>query len=149
MINRINSSRSVLLIICVLIGSCSVDRSLRSSAMQQTVSRESKRLNTNISGICSYYGKKFNGRKTENGEIYNMYKLTAAHKTLPFGTLLKITNLQNRKTVIVRINDRGPFVKGRNLDLSYAAAKKLNMLKTGTTKFTGQIIYLPDQNNLK
>ncbi len=83
-------------------------------------------------GIASWYGGKFHGRRTANGEIYNMYDLTAAHRWLPFGTLVKVTNLRNHRSVIVRINDRGPFVKNRIIDLSYAAAKALDMIKTGT-----------------
>ena len=74
-------------------------------------------------GIASWYGKKFHGRKTSSGETYNMYAMTAAHKTLPLGTHLKVVNLNNDEEVVVRINDRGPFVRGRIIDLSYAAAK--------------------------
>jgi rare lipoprotein A len=83
-------------------------------------------------GIASWYGKKFHGRKTSNGETYNMYAMTAAHKTLPLGTHLSVINLNNNKSVTVRINDRGPFVRGRIVDLSYSAAKKLEMISTGT-----------------
>ena len=83
-------------------------------------------------GIASWYGKKFHGRKTSSGEIYNMYAVTAAHKTLPLGTHLSVTNLNNNQKVIVRVNDRGPFVRGRIIDLSYAAAKKLEMISAGT-----------------
>lgn len=85
-------------------------------------------------GIASWYGPGFHGSKTASGEIYNMFKLTAAHKTLPLGTYVKVINLENGKSVIVKINDRGPFVKGRIIDLSYAAAKRLGMLKKGTAK---------------
>jgi rare lipoprotein A len=85
-------------------------------------------------GIASYYGGKFIGRLTANGEIYDANKLTAAHKTLPFGTMVKVTNLKNNKSVIVRINDRGPFVSGRIIDLSEAAAKKIEMLQVGIQK---------------
>ncbi|WP_457679850.1 septal ring lytic transglycosylase RlpA family protein [Thermovibrio sp.] len=85
-------------------------------------------------GIASWYGPGFHGSRTASGEIYNMYKLTAAHKTLPLGTYVKVINLENGKSVIVKINDRGPFVKGRIIDLSYAAAKRLGMLKKGTAK---------------
>ncbi|MBP5451861.1 MAG: septal ring lytic transglycosylase RlpA family protein, partial [Treponema sp.] len=84
--------------------------------------------------VASYDADKFHGRKTSNGEIFNMYALTAAHKTLPFNTKVKVTNLTNGKSVIVRINDRGPFVKGREIDLSKAAASKLDMIKSGTAK---------------
>nr|WP_163329154.1 septal ring lytic transglycosylase RlpA family protein [Desulfurobacterium thermolithotrophum] len=85
-------------------------------------------------GIASWYGPGFHGRRTASGEIYNMYKLTAAHKTLPLGTYVKVINLENGRSVIVKINDRGPFVRGRIIDLSYAAAKKIKMLKKGTAK---------------
>lgn len=84
-----------------------------------------------IIGEASYYADEFNGRKTANGEIFDMYKLTAAHKTLPFNTLLEVTNQQNGKSVIVRVNDRGPYKRGRILDLSYAAAKSIDMISTG------------------
>ncbi|MBL4762771.1 MAG: septal ring lytic transglycosylase RlpA family protein, partial [Gammaproteobacteria bacterium] len=83
-------------------------------------------------GIASWYGKKFHGRKTSNGEKYNMYGMSAAHKTLPLPTYVKVTNLDNRRSVILRVNDRGPFVKDRLIDLSYTAAKKLGIIKSGT-----------------
>lgn len=82
-------------------------------------------------GIASFYGDKYHGRPTASGEIFDMYKLTAAHPTLPFGTLVKITNLRNNLSVTVRINDRGPFVGDRVIDLSLAAAKKLDMIESG------------------
>ncbi|WP_456437621.1 septal ring lytic transglycosylase RlpA family protein [Desulfurobacterium sp.] len=85
-------------------------------------------------GIASWYGPNFHGRKTASGEIYNMYKMTAAHKTLPLGTYVKVINLENGKTAIVKINDRGPFVPGRIIDLSFAAAEKLGILGKGTAK---------------
>lgn len=83
------------------------------------------------SGRASYYADKFNGRKTANGETFRQRKKTAAHKTLPFGTKVRVKNLSNGRTVKVRINDRGPFVKGRHIDLSKSAARKLGMLKAG------------------
>lgn len=82
-------------------------------------------------GKASYYADKFNGRKTANGEIFQNSKLTAAHKTLPFGTRVKVTNLNNGKSVKVRINDRGPFVSGRMIDLSKSAASKIDMVNAG------------------
>jgi len=82
-------------------------------------------------GMASWYGEEFHGKLTSNKEIYNMYAMTAAHKTLPFGTYVKVTNLTNGKSAVVRINDRGPFVKGRIIDLSFAAANKLEMSETG------------------
>lgn len=89
---------------------------------------------------ASYYAEKFHGRKTASGETFNMNALTCAHKTLPFGTMLRVTNLQNNATVDVRVNDRGPFVKGREIDLSKAAAQKLGMIKTGTARVKIEII---------
>lgn len=83
-------------------------------------------------GIASWYGKKFHGHLTSNGEIYNMYGMSAAHKNLPLPTYLKVTNLANNKSVIVRANDRGPFHENRIIDLSYSAAYKLDMLNSGT-----------------
>ncbi len=82
-------------------------------------------------GKASWYGKKFHGRKTANGEIYNMYAMTAAHKTLPLGTYVRVENLNNNKKIEVRINDRGPFVRGRIIDLSYMGAKKLGIVGPG------------------
>lgn len=83
-------------------------------------------------GVASWYGKKFHGHLTSNGEIYDMYGMSAAHKNLPLPTYLKVTNLANNKSVIVRVNDRGPFHQNRIIDLSYSAAYKIDMLKTGT-----------------
>jgi rare lipoprotein A len=85
-------------------------------------------------GIASWYGGRFHGRKTANGEVYDMYEKTAAHKTLPFGTHVKVVNLSNGKEVLVRINDRGPFVKERIIDLSFAAAQDIGMIDPGTTR---------------
>lgn len=85
-------------------------------------------------GLASFYGKRFQGRKTASGERYDMHGLTAAHKSLAFGTRVHVTHLNNGRSVTVRINDRGPFVKGRIIDLSYAAAKRLGMLAQGVVK---------------
>jgi rare lipoprotein A len=85
-------------------------------------------------GVASWYGPKYHGRTTANGETYNMYDLTAAHQTLPFGCVVHVRNLDNDKTVVVRINDRGPFKKNRIIDLSYRAAKELDMIQAGTAR---------------
>lgn len=85
-------------------------------------------------GVASWYGRKFHGRKTSNGETYDMFAMTAAHKTLPFNTRVKVHNLSNNRVIYVRINDRGPFVKGRIIDLSYTAAKKIGMVGPGTAR---------------
>jgi rare lipoprotein A len=91
-------------------------------------------------GYASWYGGKFHGRYTASGEIYDMNKLTAAHKTLPFGTMVKVINTENGKSIIVKINDRGPFVEGRIIDLSRAAAEKIGILKTGIAKVIVEIV---------
>lgn len=96
-------------------------------------------------GLSSWYGKKFHGRKTSNGEIYDMYGMTAAHKTLPIPTFLRVSNLDNGRVVVVRVNDRGPFHKDRILDLSYTAAKKLGFHKKGTAPVRIEVID-PNQN---
>ena len=83
-------------------------------------------------GIASWYGIKFHGRKTSSGEVYNMHDMTAAHKTLPIPVYVHVRNLDNGRTAVVRVNDRGPFISGRIIDLSYAAAKKLGVKGPGT-----------------
>ncbi len=94
-------------------------------------------------GIASWYGRDFHGKPTASGKTYNMYALTAAHRTLPLGTLVKVTNLSNHKHVIVEINDRGPFVGSRIIDMSYGAARRLGMVKTGVAKVRVEVIRLP------
>ncbi len=93
-------------------------------------------------GRASWYGEKFHGYETSNGEPYDMYGMSGAHKTLPLPSYAKITNLENNKQVVIRINDRGPFHSDRILDLSYAAAYKLDMLGTGTTRIKLEVIYM-------
>ncbi len=94
-------------------------------------------------GVASYYGEEFHGRPTTSGEPYNMNDLTAAHPTLPIGTLVKVTNLANNKSVIVRVNDRGPFKKNRIIDVSYEAAKQLGFLNDGTALVKIEVIKFP------
>src|SRR5690606_40134750 len=83
-------------------------------------------------GKASWYGNKFHGRRTSNGEIYDMYAMTAAHKTLPIPSYVRVTNVANGKTVVVRVNDRGPFHSDRIIDLSYAAAQRIGIVNAGT-----------------
>jgi rare lipoprotein A len=83
-------------------------------------------------GLASWYGEPFHGRKTSSGERYNMYAMTGAHKTLPLGTYVRVHNLNNNRTVVIKINDRGPFVRGRIIDLSLKAAKEIDMYSAGT-----------------
>lgn len=94
-------------------------------------------------GIASWYGLKFHGELTSNGETYNIYALSAAHKTLPLPTYLRVTNLENNKSIVVRVNDRGPFHPDRVVDLSYAAAKKLGYQKQGTARVRLEAINIP------
>ncbi len=93
-----------------------------------------------IRGYASWYGPKFHGRRTASGRRFNMYEPVAAHRTLPFGTLLLVKNLKNGRSVRVKVIDRGPFVRGRHLDLSYSAAKKLGMLADGVVPFVAKVI---------
>jgi len=93
-----------------------------------------------LEGKASYYYGKWIGRKTANGEIYRRHDITAAHKTLPFNTRVRVTNLRNSRSVIVRINNRGPFVKGRILDLSLAAAQQIGMTKAGVVPVKAEIL---------
>ncbi|MFC5271077.1 septal ring lytic transglycosylase RlpA family protein [Adhaeribacter terreus] len=94
-------------------------------------------------GTASWYGTKYHGRKSSNGEIYNKNKLTAAHPSLPFGTEVKVTNLANNKSVIVRITDRGPFKGRRLIDLSEAAAREIDMIRSGLAKVEMEILTKP------
>lgn len=93
-------------------------------------------------GGASYYAKKFNGRRTASGEKHQPQELTAAHRSLPFGTQVLVTNLRNNKQVIVRINDRGPFTKGRIIDLSQSAAGKIDMIRSGVVKVKVEQLHL-------
>ncbi len=119
----------------------------------KTVNEEDTAVNTSIVNYtdkgtmtASWYGPKFHGRLTANGEIYDQMAFTAAHKKLKFGTLLKLTNTENDKSVIVRINDRGPYVRGRQLDLSKGAAIALGMIKPGVMKLKVEEISLKGVN---
>jgi rare lipoprotein A len=91
-------------------------------------------------GIASYYGPKFHGRLTANGEVFDMNGISAAHKVLPFGTMVTVTNLHKGMSIVVRINDRGPFVGDRIIDLSQGAAAKIGMIKTGTARVRLEIV---------
>jgi rare lipoprotein A len=91
------------------------------------------------SGIASYYGNEFNGRRTASGERFDPGKLTAAHRSLRFGTQVRVTNISNNKAVVVRINDRGPWTKGRIIDLSQAAARQIGLHRSGTARVKLQL----------
>lgn len=106
--------------------------------------KDFKALESNIE-IASYYSDDFNGKKTANGEIYNMYDYTAAHITYPFNTIIRVTNLSNSKKVILRINDRKPDTNGRTIDLSLKAAHKLRMIANGITKVKVEVLEWGDK----
>ena len=91
-------------------------------------------------GLASYYADKYQGHKTASGERFDTARLTAAHRTLPFGTRVRVTNLDNGRSVVVRVNDRGPFVSGRVIDLSPAAAKQLDMLRAGVARVKLEVL---------
>lgn len=98
-------------------------------------------------GIASWYGKKFHGRPTSSGKIFDMHKISAAHKTLPLGTTLKVTRLDNAKSIVLRVNDRGPFVSGRIIDLSFKAAQMLDMVDSGTALVRIEAVRVVQEDN--
>ena len=133
------------------IGFGDTSASENNGAAKITVSRDAEPSMTTVSfnqmGVmtASWYGPRFHGKTTANGEQYNQLALTAAHKFLPFGTILQVTNLRNGKNVFVRINDRGPYVEGRDLDLSKATALALGMMNRGVIKVkVEEVILNPD-----
>jgi rare lipoprotein A len=93
-----------------------------------------------LEGVASYYANEFHGKLTSNGETFDMDGLTAAHRTFPFGTKVRVTNLENNKSVIVRVNDRGPFKEGRIIDLSRGAAKEIDLIRTGTVRVKLEVL---------
>ena len=106
------------------------------------------RVGEKFQGRASWYGPNFHGKKTSNGEKYNMYAMTAAHKTLPMNTIVKVTNLDNGKSIVVRINDRGPFVNNRIIDLSKKAAGKIDMIAAGTAPVRLEILGFQDKGSV-
>jgi rare lipoprotein A len=132
MIDRFHRSRLLrvvgLISLAALLMSCSSKPPIVKEPVYQAV------------GLASYYGRKFHGRRTASGERYDMHALTAAHPGLEFGSRVEVTNLKNGRKVQVRINDRGPFIKGRIIDLSYAAAKQIGMITQGVVKVSVKVI---------
>lgn len=138
---RLHSAFVSALICCVVLACHPASAASRRPATQAPYVINKKRYfpipnahGYNEKGYASWYGKKFHGRRTSNGEIYDMYKMTAAHKTLPMNTMLLVKNTENGRQTVVRINDRGPFVRGRIIDLSYKAAKTLGVVRNGTAR---------------
>ena len=125
------------------------------SSGKKSISPPSLKTKSNVEhrklmkGVSSFYAEDFHGKLTANGEVYDMYGLTAAHKTLPLNTIVRVTNLVNNKSLILRINDRGPYIKGRILDCSYGAAKKLDFIVQGTTDVKIEVIEWGDNKYMK
>lgn len=109
--------------------------------------RETKQTKHKLLGIASYYASRFHGRPTASGERYNRHELTAAHRFFPFGTLVRVLNLKNGRSIVVRINDRGPFHGGRIIDLSSAAARALGFIKAGMAKVKLEVIHFPGKGD--
>ena len=128
----------------VILAGCS---SPRFTASKTSANERSGRSANATEGYASYYADEFNGRKTSNGEIYDMHALTAAHRTLPFNTKVRVNNLENGKSIVVRINDRGPFKDDRIIDLSLGAAKAIGLIGPGTAKVRLEIIELGLETN--
>ena len=141
-----------IIIIITYIQSCSNSPRYNRNKPKPNISKTKPKLNKNqrvIYGISSYYGKDFHGKLTANGEVFDMYGLTAAHKTLPLNTIIRVTNKTNDKSLILRVNDRGPYVGNRILDCSYGAALKLDFLNQGTTEVKIEIIEWGDDKYMK
>ena len=111
-----------------------------STSQQQKAQPSGGETSHHQKGIASWYGGKFHGRTTASGERYDMNKLTAAHRKLPFGSRVRVTNLDNGRQVVVRITDRGPFVHGRIIDLSREAARRIDMIQAGTARVRIEVI---------
>jgi rare lipoprotein A len=142
---------SILLFSLLFLISCTVSPRYNTNSSSSTSSKVTKNTykksnskTKTLIGISSWYGPNFHGKLTANGEIYDMYGTTAAHKTLPLNTIVRVTNLDNGKSIILKINDRGPYVGDRILDCSFGAAKKLGFDKQGTTSVEIDIIEIGD-----
>jgi len=147
------------LIFLMILSGCSNSPRYRTGPVKtsgkKSISTPSLKTKSNVEhrkvmkGVSSFYAEDFHGKLTANGEVYDMYGLTAAHKTLPLNTIVRVTNLVNNKSLILRINDRGPYVKGRILDCSYGAAKKLDFVVQGTTDVKVEVIEWGDNKYMK
>jgi rare lipoprotein A len=130
----------VIFIFSFILFSCSSGRYASDKDFSESRSRTNYRILKSSETIASYYADEFHGKKTASGEFYNMYDLTAAHINYPFGTIARITNLQNNKSITVRINDRKPVGKNRDIDLSYKAAEELDMINDGIVKVRVDVV---------
>jgi rare lipoprotein A len=129
----------LLIILCLQLASCVSSMRYSNNQTSNIDSETDSNVYSEI-GYASFYGDSFVGKMTASGEIYDANQLTAAHRSLPFGTKLKVTNLENRQSVVVRVNDRGPFVPGRIIDLSERAAKELDIIRKGVTRVQIEIV---------
>jgi rare lipoprotein A len=129
---------AALTLLCAFIASGCTGSYPRFTAKEGRASRDPS--SHQLAGIASYYADEFNGRRTSNGETYDMNALTAAHRTLPFNTKLRVTNLGNGRSTIVRVNDRGPFKDDRVIDLSLAAAKQIGLIARGTSEVRLEVV---------
>ena len=137
-------NRIYLLIYCTLFFSCTYAPRYNSGSSINKPKGTNKSHKKIFTGISSWYGPNFHGKLTANGEIYDQWGLTAAHKTLPLNTIVRVTNLDNNKSLILRINDRGPYVGNRILDCSLGAAKKLGFEDQGTANVRVEVIEFGD-----
>jgi rare lipoprotein A (peptidoglycan hydrolase) len=126
----------IILLTWICVGCASSPR-YRNSALPEPIKPGGRYVET---GVASWYGNPYHGRATSSGEIYDMHALTAAHNRLPLGTVVKVTNLENKKSVVVKINDRGPFKRRRIIDLSYAAAQAISMIGPGSVKVRVEVV---------
>ena len=121
-------------------GTEKTSRTTEKTEPEKSVKVSTGKVLLTLEGVASYYATDFHGKLTSNGETFDMNALTAAHRTFPFGTKIRVTNLENNLSVMVRVNDRGPFIEGRMIDLSLGAAKEINLVKTGTARVKLEVI---------
>ena len=121
-------------------GTEKTSRTTEKTEPEKSVKVSTGKVLLTLEGVASYYATDFHGKLTSNGETFDMNALTAAHRTFPFGTKIRVTNLENNLSVMVRVNDRGPFIEGRMIDLSLGAAKEINLVKTGTARVRLEVI---------
>ncbi|HEY1204081.1 MAG: septal ring lytic transglycosylase RlpA family protein [Bryobacteraceae bacterium] len=134
---------SLAVALALLVTGCSKKKRVATPPSAPQAGAALPRIGDEETGIASWYGHPYHGRPSSSGEIYDMERLTAAHRTLPFGTIVEVRDLDNGRTVLVRINDRGPFVEGRIIDLSRAAAREIQMLGPGTANVRLRVASLP------
>jgi rare lipoprotein A len=143
--NRHHRSLAFGLAIVLLLSGCAKKKRVPMTPMAPRTGAAIPNIGDEEVGVASWYGHPYHGRQASSGEIYDMEKLTAAHRTMPFGTIVEVRNMSNDRTVAVRINDRGPFVDGRIIDLSHAAAREIQMIGPGTAKVRLRVVGLPEK----